>query len=96
LFTDGVTDAMAPNGDMFHLDGIRKSLLDDNPLGAPTRPKGIGERVLHCVKKHAGGRAQNDDIALVCFGRLDPGAAAGTGVSQVQVVPDSARIPAHQ
>jgi serine phosphatase RsbU (regulator of sigma subunit) len=96
VFTDGVTDAMAPNGDMFQLEGIRKSLLDESPLGAPTRPKAIGERVLHCVKKHANGRAQNDDIALVCFGRLDAGAGAGTGFAQVQIVPDSGRLQAQR
>ena len=39
--------------------------------GGPLRPKTVGELVLGAVRKHANGRAQNDDIALVCFGRVD-------------------------
>jgi serine phosphatase RsbU (regulator of sigma subunit) len=94
LFTDGVTDAMDPAGEMFGPDGIRRALLDDNPLGCPTRPKQIGERVLHSVRKHANGRSQNDDIALVVFGRLEPGAASptGTGATNIKIIPDSGRL----
>jgi serine phosphatase RsbU (regulator of sigma subunit) len=66
FFTDGVTDAQNPNGEMFGLDGIKKAVA-----GGPLRPKTVGELVLGAVRKHANGRAQNDDIALVCFGRVD-------------------------
>jgi serine phosphatase RsbU (regulator of sigma subunit) len=95
LYTDGVTDAVAPDGEMFQVEGIRKALLDETPVGFPTRPKGIGERVLHCVRKHANGRAQNDDIALVCFGRLEPGAPSATGSgANIKMVPDSVGLNA--
>ena len=91
MFTDGVTDAMAPNGDMFQLDGIRSAVLDDSALGPPTRPRAIGERVLQHVRRHAAGRSQNDDIALVFFGRLGPdaGPESGTG-ARLHVVPNRA------
>ena len=35
--------------------------------------RAVGERVVEAVRRHAAGRAQNDDIALVCFGRLAEG-----------------------
>ena len=35
------------------------------------RPKRVGERLVNAVRKHADGRPQNDDIAVVCFGRLE-------------------------
>ena len=70
LVTDGVTDAMAPSGVMFGLEAVDRCLVADNAAGA--RPLRTGERLVHAVRRHANGRAQNDDIAVVCFGRLDP------------------------
>jgi serine phosphatase RsbU (regulator of sigma subunit) len=71
FFTDGVTDAQNPAGDMFGLDNIKKAVGN-----GPFRPKSVGELVLGAVRRHANGRPQNDDIALVCFGRVDDGPAA--------------------
>ena len=71
IFTDGVTDAMAPNGTMFGRDGVRKAILTADPREPGAyHPRLIGERLINAVRKHANGRAQNDDIATVCFGRL--------------------------
>jgi serine phosphatase RsbU (regulator of sigma subunit) len=67
VFSDGVTDAMNPAGDMFDMDGVRRSLSNGD---LPNRPTSIGERVIKSVKLHAAGRPQNDDIAFVCVGRL--------------------------
>lgn len=67
LFTDGVTDALDPAGNFFSMDGISRALRGDPTLNRPTL---IGEKVTKAVKQHAAGRAQNDDIALVCVGRL--------------------------
>jgi serine phosphatase RsbU (regulator of sigma subunit) len=66
FFTDGVTDAQNPAGEMFGLEGLKRAVT-----GGPFRPKTVGELVLGAVRKHANGRPQNDDIALVCFGRVD-------------------------
>ncbi len=68
VFSDGVTDAMDPRGEMFNLDGVYKSLAGD--CTRFSHPKLVGECVVKAVQKHAAGRAQNDDIAFVCFGRL--------------------------
>jgi serine phosphatase RsbU (regulator of sigma subunit) len=71
IFTDGVTDSAAPEGELFGFDGIKKILA-----AGPGQPKAVVEQVLAAVRKHAAGRAQSDDIAIVCFGRVnDPGTA---------------------
>jgi serine phosphatase RsbU (regulator of sigma subunit) len=74
MFTDGVTDAMSPPGQLFGMEGVLKHLtLDEPTTGTLARPSWIGERLVQAVKRHANGRPQNDDIAVVCFGRLDAG-----------------------
>jgi hypothetical protein len=36
---------------------------------------------VNVVRKHANGRAQNDDIAVVTFGRLEAGAGPNTSIT---------------
>jgi sigma-B regulation protein RsbU (phosphoserine phosphatase) len=77
LYTDGVSDALNMQSQAFGMRGIREALLDDSTIGiGPGRPDTYGKQLLEGVRKHAAGRAQNDDIAVVCFGRLDPEASA--------------------
>jgi hypothetical protein len=38
----------------------------------------LGRSVVEAVQKHAAGRAQHDDIALVCYGRLDSSSSVST------------------
>ncbi|HSQ58016.1 MAG TPA: SpoIIE family protein phosphatase [Gemmata sp.] len=71
VYTDGVTDAMNPRGEMYGFERVNKNLCAQPPLTETVRPKVVGERLVADVRKHAGGRDQNDDIAVVCFGRLD-------------------------
>jgi sigma-B regulation protein RsbU (phosphoserine phosphatase) len=75
LYTDGVTDSLNTQNQAFAIRGVREALLDEP---GPCRPEVAGTRLLDAVRRHAAGRAQNDDIAVVCFGRLDP-ATAPTG-----------------
>jgi serine phosphatase RsbU (regulator of sigma subunit) len=65
-----VTDALSVQNEPFQLDGIHKALCRDT--SACYTPEQAGRKVIEAVREHAAGRAQNDDIALVCFGRLDP------------------------
>jgi serine phosphatase RsbU (regulator of sigma subunit) len=75
VFTDGVNEAMAPDETFFGEDRIKKVYQDESATaGADCTPSGIGSRLLTAVRKHANGRAQNDDIAIVCVGRSVPGA----------------------
>ena len=80
LFTDGVTDAMNPAGAVFGPEAVDKNLApDDSALAADAqRAKRLGERLVAAVRNHANGRAQNDDIAVVCFGRLEAGVGPNT------------------
>jgi serine phosphatase RsbU (regulator of sigma subunit) len=73
LFTDGVTDATNAANEPFGMPGIRRAVDGDEsglPMNLFTAPQ-LGARIIELVKAHAAGQAQNDDIALVCFGRED-------------------------
>jgi serine phosphatase RsbU (regulator of sigma subunit)/pSer/pThr/pTyr-binding forkhead associated (FHA) protein len=91
VFTDGVTDALSAENEPFQLDGIQKALCADAAAGAAGyTPEQAGKRLIDAVRQHAAGRAQNDDIALVCFGRLDP----SHGGSQEAPTAPPPRVPA--
>jgi len=81
VYTDGVTDALNARDKMFGSDEVERYLSPEDPkLVEAGRPKFVGERLVNAVRRHAGGRPQNDDIAVVCFGRLgaDTGPISGT------------------
>ena len=78
LYTDGVTDALSTQNAAFNLDGLRRAVLGREANPDAYRPDVIGESVINAVRRHASGRAQNDDIAVVCFGRLDGGGSIST------------------
>ena len=92
MYTDGVSDAMNPAGDFFGLDAVERNLVPDDPLIGETQgPKRMGERLMTTVRRFANGRAQNDDIAVVVFGRMEPGAGPHTSVKAVSST--SVKIP---
>jgi len=63
---------------MFGFERADHFLFPEEPaLPENVKPKGMGERLVTEVRKHANGVPQNDDIALVCFGRLDVQRATG-------------------
>jgi serine phosphatase RsbU (regulator of sigma subunit) len=66
MFSDGVSDAMNIRDEKFKPPRIISALKTDGPR----TPRSLGERVIKAVKQHAGTREQNDDITLVCVGRL--------------------------
>ena len=68
-----MTDALNADGKMFGLEAVAARICrpDDSALVDGGRPKRVGERLVNAVRKHADGRPQNDDIAVVCFGRLE-------------------------
>ena len=83
LFTDGVTDALNPAGRPFGADAVDACLApDDSALASDSqRPRRLGERLVGSVRRHANGRLPFDDIAIVVFGRLEPGAGPHTSPS---------------
>ncbi len=84
VFTDGVTDAMNPAGELFNPDAVDRCMTppDDPVAAAGWRPKRVGERLVTAVRRHANGRAQNDDIAVMLFGRVESPHGPNTNTSR--------------
>ncbi len=65
MFTDGISEAMNPGGELFGLDRLTAELASGQPSAAE-----LGKRTLDAVGRFTAGRAQSDDICFLCFGRL--------------------------
>jgi phosphoserine phosphatase RsbU/P len=65
IFSDGITEAMDVKGRQF---GAKRAGAAIG--GADYSVRETGERLLQAVKQHASGCSQNDDITLVCLGRV--------------------------
>ncbi len=65
LITDGVDEAMDPDGGLYTKERVRDFVRDGSP-----DPEELGRALLSDVRRHANGRAQNDDITIMTFGRL--------------------------
>lgn len=64
LRTDGVDEAMAPDGSLYSSEKV----LEFVTKGAANSAQ-VGRNLLADVRRHANGRPQNDDIAIMTFGR---------------------------
>lgn len=64
LFTDGISEAMNPSGQLFGLARLRECLAE--PCDSVEM---LGRGVLNGVKQFVASRAQSDDMCLVCLGR---------------------------
>lgn len=60
LYTDGITEARAPGGKMFNVEGLTKSFA--NAQGAPGE---MLDRLLEDMFTHTGRRKGDDDISMV-------------------------------
>jgi serine phosphatase RsbU (regulator of sigma subunit) len=65
IYTDGVSEAMNPNSELYGMDRLRQ-LVKASQAG---RAEDLGKTILADVRKHAAGRPQNDDITIMVFGR---------------------------
>jgi serine phosphatase RsbU (regulator of sigma subunit) len=77
LCTDGILDAESTAGERFTEEGLVKSLKLNDPHVVLTAQQ-IGKCIIDAVTAHSANQPQFDDIALVCFGRVDlqdPGVA---------------------
>ncbi|QDT99084.1 SpoIIE family protein phosphatase [Gimesia aquarii] len=66
LFTDGVDEAMNPEGELYTLDRMRDFIKANRDKNAAE----LGQALLADVRRHANGRPQNDDITIMTFGRV--------------------------
>jgi sigma-B regulation protein RsbU (phosphoserine phosphatase) len=65
LITDGVDEAMNPDGELYTKERVREFVAAGSP-----DPTEMGRSLLADVRIHADGREQNDDITIMTFGRL--------------------------
>ncbi len=65
LVTDGVDEAMDPDGNLYTKERVHKFVANGSP-----DPEVLGRALLADVRVHANGREQNDDITIMTFGRL--------------------------
>jgi phosphoserine phosphatase RsbU/P len=70
LFTDGILDAESSDGSRFGEEGVLRAIRT-TPHEPPLTARMIGERIIRAVQIHAANHPQFDDIALVCYGRID-------------------------
>ncbi len=66
IITDGVDEAMNPDGDLYTKERVIEFVKNASPNAAE-----LGQALLADVRRHASGRPQNDDITIMTFGR-DP------------------------
>jgi serine phosphatase RsbU (regulator of sigma subunit)/pSer/pThr/pTyr-binding forkhead associated (FHA) protein len=64
IYTDGVSEAMNPNGDLYNEERVREIVKT-----GPAEAEELGKALLADVRRHAAGRPQNDDITIMTFGR---------------------------
>jgi sigma-B regulation protein RsbU (phosphoserine phosphatase) len=64
LFTDGISEAMNVDNDLYGMDRLRKLLAQPS-----ASVDALGRDILDDVKRFVGGRPQSDDMCLACFGR---------------------------
>jgi phosphoserine phosphatase RsbU/P len=79
LYTDGISEAMNAQGDVYGRKRMREALVK-SPPGVDE----VGQTLLDDVRRFIRGRLQSDDICLVCFAREEkdeahqsPGKAGG-------------------
>lgn len=65
IYTDGVSEAMNPLNELYGMDRLR--VLIEKSVGG--QADALGKVILGDVRKFANGRAQNDDITIMVFGR---------------------------
>ena len=65
IYTDGVSEAMNPNSDLYGVDRLRELMAASQGGHADE----LGKTILADVRKFADGRPQNDDITIMVFGR---------------------------
>jgi serine phosphatase RsbU (regulator of sigma subunit)/pSer/pThr/pTyr-binding forkhead associated (FHA) protein len=74
VFTDGVTDALDLQNKPFGMERVHQVIVE-TARAAPqdATPQVLGRRLITELQRYTSGQSQNDDIALVCFGRADSG-----------------------
>jgi serine phosphatase RsbU (regulator of sigma subunit) len=64
LFTDGISEAMNAEGELYGLDRLRRQVGSEAATVSL-----LGRHILDDVRRFVNGRPQSDDMCMACFGR---------------------------
>ena len=62
VYTDGITEAMNKEGDLFGIDRLKQAIAQGGES-----PEKILETINQAVERHSAGYRQSDDLTMVCF-----------------------------
>lgn len=65
LYTDGINESIDAGGAFYTIDRLRDLVVKQGPATAK-----VGQAIVDDVRKFLGKAPQNDDMCLVCFGRV--------------------------
>lgn len=65
IYSDGVTEAMNPEGEMFGEERLKQALIENANLGAA----GLHQRLLDALDEFTGGTPQTDDLTVLLLER---------------------------
>src|SRR5262245_36915074 len=71
VYTDGIEDAQPASGERFTEVGVERTVAGATAALEFVSARELGARIVHAVQTHVGSHPQFDDIALVCFGRVN-------------------------
>lgn len=74
MYTDGINESFDEQEQMYGLDRLRKLVAE-----CQASPIRMGQTIIEDVRRNMGRHAQDDDMCVVCFGRVSDGAAATIG-----------------
>jgi sigma-B regulation protein RsbU (phosphoserine phosphatase) len=87
LYTDGISEAMNPQGDLYGMERMRRQVATD--LKSVVE---LGRHILDDVRSFVGDMTQSDDICLACFGRDHPPRESPTKRLRRTAVPESTSV----
>jgi serine phosphatase RsbU (regulator of sigma subunit) len=65
--SDGVTAVINNLNNLFDLNRLRQTIAQ-----APNDAASVGQSILEAINRFRAGRAQRDDVTLLCLGRVVP------------------------
>jgi serine phosphatase RsbU (regulator of sigma subunit) len=67
MYTDGINESMSIDGDMYSIDRLRRIVAKAESAD----PRALGQAIIDDVAEFLGSAQQDDDMCLVCYGRIE-------------------------
>jgi serine phosphatase RsbU (regulator of sigma subunit)/pSer/pThr/pTyr-binding forkhead associated (FHA) protein len=68
VYSDGITDARSPEGELYHT--VEAPRLLDRVRELSGDPEAVGKGILQEIREFSTGEPQADDMTIICFGRV--------------------------